>query len=158
MSISFNPPALVNYTLLEEIGQGTTATVYLAQDNKTNAHVAIKAIAKARLNVHEAALVKAESAILQKLSHPNLLKVLDSLEDPLYFYLITEMCDGGELFQSIVEREFYMEKDAQRVCKSLAQALEYCHANRVVHRDLKPENILLSSKEPDAIIKLADYG
>ena len=50
---------------------------------------------------------------------------------------------GGELFDRIVQKEYYTEQEARDVCRILFGALKYCHDRRVAHRDLKPENLLL---------------
>jgi calcium/calmodulin-dependent protein kinase I len=65
---------------------------------------------------------------------------------------------GGELFDRIVEKTFYTEKEARDLVKILLSAIKYCHDKDVVHRDLKPENLLLMSADDDASIKLADFG
>jgi len=72
--------------------------------------------------------------------------------------LVMELVTGGELFDSIVDRGNYSEKDAAKVMMQLCDALAYMHEKEVVHRDLKPENILLSNREPNAPIKVADFG
>lgn len=69
-----------------------------------------------------------------------------------------ELVTGGELFDRIVERGQYTERDAADVIATLCDALNHMHAHNVVHRDLKPENILLSDKSPDAPLKVADFG
>merc|ERR1712071_420659 len=65
---------------------------------------------------------------------------------------------GGELFDRIVQKAFYNEKEARDVCKILLEALAYCHSKKVAHRDLKPENLLLVSVDDDHELKLADFG
>lgn len=73
-----------------------------------------------------------------------------------------EYVSGGELFDRIVEKEFYSEKDAAQVIKTVSLALKHCHDRGIVHRDLKPENLLLTKNEKgvveDGNIKLADFG
>jgi len=69
-----------------------------------------------------------------------------------------ETMRGGELFDRIVSKSFYNEKEARGVCRILLEAVTYCHDARVAHRDLKPENLLLRSMEDDLSIKLADFG
>jgi len=69
-----------------------------------------------------------------------------------------ELATGGELFDSIVSRGKYSEKDAARVVQQVASACHYLHAIGIVHRDLKPENLLLESKAADARVKIADFG
>lgn len=82
---------------------------------------------------------------------------------------------GGELFDRIVEKESYSEKEAANVLRPIVDAIRcipytifyilitynfwiVCHEFGVVHRDLKPENLLFSSPEPDAIVKISDFG
>ena len=71
------------------------------------------------------------------MDHPNIIKMFDFYEESKMYYIVTEMMTGGELFDRIVEKEFYSERDAQRVVATLASALKYCHDKGVVHRDLK---------------------
>ena len=75
-----------------------------------------------------------------------------------YYYLVTEFMEGGELFDRIVEKSYYSEREARDLVKLLLEAIKYCHECNVVHRDLKPENLLLTSRSDDASIKLADFG
>ena len=67
------------------------------------------------------------------------------------------MC-GGELFDRIVAKAYYNEKEARDVCKILLEAVGYCHENHVAHRDLKPENLLLLAEDDDSAVKIADFG
>ncbi len=69
-----------------------------------------------------------------------------------------EIISGGELFNRIVEKEKYNEREARVAMIQLATAIAYAHNKRIAHRDLKPENILLKSKDDDTAIKLADLG
>ena len=72
--------------------------------------------------------------------------------------MITELCTGGELFDLIIEKEYFSEKFAATIFKQILQALNYCHGMNVVHRDLKPENFLFESKENKSEIKVIDFG
>ena len=67
-------------------------------------------------------------------------------DDKDYYYIVTELVDGGELFEKIVEKKFYNENEARAVVKTLVEAVGYCHRLNIAHRDLKPENILVDSK------------
>ena len=67
-------------------------------------------------------------------------------DDKDYYYIVTELVDGGELFEKIVETKFYNENEARAVVKTLVEAVGYCHRLNIAHRDLKPENILVDSK------------
>lgn len=65
---------------------------------------------------------------------------------------------GGELFEQIIKRPFFSERDAASIMKQILTAISMCHANNIVHRDLKPENLLLDGKGPTALIKVIDFG
>lgn len=79
-------------------------------------------------------------------------------EDDKNFYLITEMCSGGELFDKIVEKEFFTEPEAAILFKQILRGINYCHSQKVVHRDLKPENFLYETKDVSSDIKIIDFG
>ncbi|XP_013882373.1 calcium/calmodulin-dependent protein kinase type IV isoform X2 [Austrofundulus limnaeus] len=72
--------------------------------------------------------------------------------------LVLELVTGGELFDRIVERGYYSERDAAHVIKQILEAVAYLHGNGVVHRDLKPENLLYADLSLDASLKIADFG
>jgi len=72
--------------------------------------------------------------------------------------MILEMMTGGELFDRIVEKEHYSEKEACEVIRPIVDAIRYCHSMGIAHRDLKPENLLYSTPEPEATIKISDFG
>ena len=71
--------------------------------------------------------------------------------------MVTELCEGCELFDEISKRETFTELDAAHVTKQLLQAIAYCHGQNIAHRDLKPENVLIDIKNR-GIIKLIDFG
>lgn len=81
----------------------------------------------------------------------------DVFDEPQYYYLVTEKMGGGELFDRIVQKSYYNEKEARDTCKIIFEAIKYCHDHHVAHRDLKPENLLLVG-ENDSDIKIADFG
>lgn len=72
-------------------------------------------------------------------------------------FLVTELCDGKELFDEITSRKKFSELEAAIVTKQILQAMAYCHEKNVAHRDLKPENILIDSKSRGQI-KVIDFG
>jgi serine/threonine protein kinase len=69
-----------------------------------------------------------------------------------------ELVSGGELFDRIVNKGFYTEKDAKEIMADILGAIKYLHDQNIVHRDLKPENLLMGNDKDDADIKLADFG
>lgn len=71
--------------------------------------------------------------------------------------MITELLEGGELFDAILKSKHFNEIVAAKIMKQLLSVLNYCHSHKVVHRDIKPENLLLVS--PNSYdIKVIDFG
>jgi len=86
------------------------------------------------------------------------IKVIEFFEDSKCFYIVTELCTGGELFDKIVAVKHFTERQAADLIRQIISAVFYCHSNNIVHRDLKPENILYESEAPEACIKIIDFG
>ena len=78
--------------------------------------------------------------------------------DKNFFYIVTEFCSGGELFDRIVKAGSLSEKKAAKVMTQILLAINYCHKNKIVHRDLKPENILYESSDENSSLKIIDFG
>mmetsp|Transcript_87845 Transcript_87845/g.250283 ORF Transcript_87845/g.250283 Transcript_87845/m.250283 type:complete len:278 (-) Transcript_87845:401-1234(-) len=74
------------------------------------------------------------------------------------FYMVMELCVGGEMFDRIVKKSMYTEDEARKCVAQMADALEYCHGQGIVHRDIKPENLLYARPDPDETVKIADFG
>ena len=73
-------------------------------------------------------------------------------------YIVMELVTGGELFDRIIAKEKYSEKDAADVFIQIVKAVDYLHSIGIVHRDIKPENVLYANMREDSPIKLADFG
>lgn len=69
-----------------------------------------------------------------------------------------EICEGGELFDRIMDKGCFSEAEARYIFLQIIQALNYCHTNGICHRDLKPENFLFLTKADDSPIKVIDFG
>ncbi|RNA20795.1 calcium calmodulin-dependent kinase type 1 isoform X2 [Brachionus plicatilis] len=141
----------------EVLGTGAFSEVILARELKTDQLVAIKCIKRKALKGKEEALQN-EIAVLKKLKHPNIVELVDTFEDDYFVYLIMELVTGGELFDRIVAKGSYTEKDASKLIKQILEAVDYMHDQGIVHRDLKPENLLYESPDEDSIIKISDFG
>ncbi|CAI5507659.1 unnamed protein product [Closterium sp. Naga37s-1] len=103
--------------------------------------------------------VKREVHVLETLrGHPHVVSIIETIEDEKEVHIIMELCEGGELFDRILERKYYGERQAAKVIRSVVEVLDYCHQRGIVHRDLKPENILLVSKRSDTRCKVIDFG
>lgn len=132
------------YTLNEKIRDGEGGTmVWKGMKIQSKESYAVK-IVKRNVGAHmsaEDSKVMNEVSILQSLSHYHVVKLYDFLEETTHFYLVMELMGGGDLFERIVTKEMYTEKDAREVAKALLSAVDYIHSRGVAHRDLKPQNL-----------------
>ncbi|RMZ90193.1 hypothetical protein DV736_g2564, partial [Chaetothyriales sp. CBS 134916] len=153
-------PGLERYILSEKMGDGAFSNVYRARDTQTNEQVAIKVVRKFEMNsnqgdahlhpdfkkqpkVVERANILKEVQIMRQLDHPNIVRLIDFSESRQYYYIVLELCPGGELFHHIVRLTYFSEDLSRHVIVQVAKALRYLHEERgVVHRDIKPENLL----------------
>ncbi|KAE8897273.1 hypothetical protein PF005_g6486 [Phytophthora fragariae] len=146
------------YSLGKVIGSGTFSVVRIAIHKPTGQRYAIKCIKRDGLVAEDIEALTTEVAILKQMNHPNIMILHDFFVEEKFYYLVTEYMEGGELFDRIVEKSYYNEREARDLVKLLLEAIKYCHDTNIVHRDLKPENLLLTSRDDDASIKLADFG
>lgn len=93
------------------------------------------------------------------MDHPNIVKLFDLYEDDGHYFLIMELMTGGELFDQILAKEKFSEKEAREIVAPIFDALVYCHSLGIVHRDIKPENLLLSVQEEGiSQVRVSDFG
>jgi calcium/calmodulin-dependent protein kinase I len=146
-----------------KLGKGAYSVVKLGTHRQNESiHYAIKCINVTKLKAEDIAALKDEVAILTLLREcDHIIRLYDYFDESSrggYYYMILETMYGGELFNRIVSKSFYNEKEARDTCLILLDAIEYCHSYHVAHRDLKPENLLLCSLTDDSSIKIADFG
>ncbi|XP_051058307.1 calcium/calmodulin-dependent protein kinase type IV isoform X1 [Phodopus roborovskii] len=150
-----NRDALSNFFDVEsELGRGATSIVYRCKQKGTQKPYALKVLKK----TVDKKIVRTEIGVLLRLSHPNIIKLKEIFETPTEISLVLELVTGGELFDRIVEKGYYSERDAADAVKQILEAVAYLHENGIVHRDLKPENLLYATPAPDAPLKIADFG
>ena len=155
--VSYKTISIVKeYTLGKTLGSGAFGTVRKAVHKATKQERAIKILKKSGQDEEKLFL---EVNILSKLSHPNIMHIYEFYDDQANFYIVSELCKGGELFDMISAKGCFSEAEACPIMLQLMSAICYCHQNHVVHRDLKPENILLEDKkDSNPTIKLIDWG
>ncbi|OQE46174.1 hypothetical protein PENCOP_c001G05138 [Penicillium coprophilum] len=137
-------PGLERWILVEKMGDGAFSNVYRAKDSTTEyGEVAIKVVRKFEMNSNQRANILKEVQIMRNLDHPNIVKLIDFSESRQYYYIVLELCPGGELFHQIVRLTYFSEDLSRHVIRQVAEAIEYLHeTSGVVHRDIKPENLL----------------
>eukprot|EP00012_Vannella_robusta_P005522 CAMPEP_0206199686 /NCGR_PEP_ID=MMETSP0166-20121206/10413_1 /ASSEMBLY_ACC=CAM_ASM_000260 /TAXON_ID=95228 /ORGANISM="Vannella robusta, Strain DIVA3 518/3/11/1/6" /LENGTH=436 /DNA_ID=CAMNT_0053617843 /DNA_START=1056 /DNA_END=2363 /DNA_ORIENTATION=+ len=145
------------YEIGKELGSGAFSVVKSCVHKATGEIYAVKIIRKENVkqDLHRLAI---EMQVLETVKHPNIIELKEVFETPTMLYIVTEQVTGGELFDRIVNKGSYTEKDAADLVIKFLEAIEYLHDKGIVHRDLKPENLLLKSKDNDTDIKLADFG
>ena len=161
------------YHLHGLLGTGAFSEVRLAESKEApGEHFAVKIIDKKALKGKEESLEN-EIRVLRRfsanqsetdnssgprLTHPNIVQLLETYEDKSKVYLVMELVTGGELFDRIVEKGSYTEKDASDLIRQILDAVDYMHEQGVVHRDLKPENLLYYNANDDSKIMISDFG
>ena len=131
------------YKLGKELGSGAFSVVKEGTHKKSGQSFAIKIVTKSKLTDEDEAALQDEISVLNELKHDNIIRLYDVFDEKQYYYLVTEKMMGGELFDRIVQKSYYNEKEARDTCLVLFRALNFCHEHQVAHRDLKPENLLL---------------
>mmetsp|Transcript_7263 Transcript_7263/g.10807 ORF Transcript_7263/g.10807 Transcript_7263/m.10807 type:complete len:389 (-) Transcript_7263:369-1535(-) len=146
------------YMLARELGSGAFSVVKLGIHLETGQKTAVKVVSKKKLSEEDYASLLTEIDILKHLDHPHIIKLYETFEEGNEFYIVTELVEGGELFDRIVSKAHYNEKSARDLVKLMLETIDYVHRSGFVHRDLKPENLLLMSEKDDSSIKIADFG
>lgn len=138
------------------LGEGSYGFVKVADRISDGVRRAIKIIPKKRIKRPE--LLTREISIMKQIDHPNIVKLYETYEDQQYIYLPMEICEGGELFDKIIELGRFSEQQACSLFLQMISAISYLHSRDIVHRDLKPENFLFSQKDINSQLKLIDFG
>ncbi|KAI9264992.1 kinase-like domain-containing protein [Phascolomyces articulosus] len=138
-----NYTGLVNYQLVEKLGDGAFSNVYKAIDKETNRMVAVKVVRKLELSQTQKASVLKEVQLMRTIQHPSIVKLYRFIETNEHYFLILEICEGGELFHRIVRLTYFSEDLSRHCIRQVAEGIRYLHEEKgIVHRDIKPENLL----------------
>ncbi|XP_050502201.1 calcium/calmodulin-dependent protein kinase kinase 1 isoform X1 [Diabrotica virgifera virgifera] len=170
---------LNQYRLMDSIGQGSYGIVKLAYNEEDDTHYAMKILSKKKLLKkagmfgrlppvrkdgrsnsspinHPFQKVYREIAILKKLDHPNVVKLVEVLDDPVedHLYLVFELLEGGQVLEIPTDTPLDEDK-AWTYFRDVVLGIEYLHYQRIIHRDIKPANLLLSDA---GRVQIADLG
>ena len=156
---------LGEYQIVDSLGQGGYGMVFLAKHAAYARSLPLKGEVRPLFAVKVLPAAKATPELVERflheieiqrgLSHPNLVRLLDSGFDGSVHYMVHEYIDGGTLRQRIRTLERIPLDFVARIISEIAGVLEYLQSRQIVHRDIKPSNILLTA---DGVTKLADFG
>ena len=142
------------YELHDELGAGGMGTVYRGLDLITEQVVAIKQLKSQIAQPDTIERFKREGEALRSLNHPNIVKILNAVEDESHYYLIMEYISGGDLASLLKQGQMPIET-VLKFSIDLADALTRAHKLNIIHRDLKPANVLIGE---DHVLRLTDFG
>lgn len=144
------------YEVIQHIGQGGMADVFLAIDTILNRHVAVK-ILRADLSGDAVSILRfeREAQAATALAHPNIVEVYDVGDYKGHHYIVMEYVPGKTLKQIIRERGPLMNEEGIDIMKQLVSAIAEAHSRGIIHRDIKPQNVIVKS---DGSIKILDFG
>jgi serine/threonine protein kinase len=144
------------FSIVQTLGQGGMAHVYLAKDQLTGGQVAIKVMKDDLSNDQE--FIKrfdTEAKAASSLDHPNIIKVMGYGQDGDLRFIVQEYVEGSTLKELINEKGPLPWQQAVPLAIQIGLALEHAHQRGVVHRDIKPQNILITR---DMVAKVTDFG
>lgn len=120
----------------------------------------VRVVQRSRCSPEELARLETETAVLSRLSHPNLLGLVERVDLGDFVFLVSQRCLGGELFDRIAVSEDgrFLEVDAAAVLRQILVGVAFLHANGVAHRDLKPENVIFRTPEKDSALCITDFS
>ena len=152
-----NSRSVCEFVLGEKLCEGTFGVVRMAINRQTGEKVAIKILEKSKLtNYKDKNRLDREINILNKIHHPNIVKLFCTIETDRQIFIIMEYIKGNELFQYILVRKKLEEEEAFYFFIQIINCIDYLHKVKIAHRDLKAENIIIEQGKKE--IKLIDFG
>lgn len=144
------------YEVVQHIGQGGMADVFLAIDTILNRHVAIK-ILRSDQSTDAISILRfeREAQAATTLAHPNIVEIYDVGEYKNHHYIVMEYVDGKTLKKVIRDRAPLLNLEAVDTMKQLTSAVAEAHKRGIIHRDIKPQNVIVKS---DGSLKILDFG
>jgi len=143
------------YQVIKKIGWGAFGKVLLAKHRLTGKRVAIKQIDKKFMNDEfNKNKVIQEVFILQKISHSNIIRLLEVFEDG-DIMIVMEYAKSGDLLEYIRKQDYLEEEVSKRIFRQVLIGLAHIHTRSIIHRDIKLDNILIGE---DETVKICDFG
>ena len=144
------------------LGQGNFGNVRAATHRKTLRRYAVKSIKFVNFSPANQRRLREEIGILQRIDHPNVVRLYEVYESETWLYLVLELCLGRTVVDAILDPDDptrkMSERETLRCIHKLLLALRYCHELGIVHRDVKPENFVYENGRSNSEPKLIDFG
>ncbi|ESO98355.1 hypothetical protein LOTGIDRAFT_114439 [Lottia gigantea] len=150
----FDPRVTAKYDIKALIGRGSFSRVVRVENRVTRQPYAIKMIDR----VQGKEVFESELNVLRRVRHKYIIQLVEVFETPGKVYMVMELATGGELFDRIIAKGSFTERDATRVLNMVVDGVQYLHALGITHRDLKPENLLYYHPGHDSKIMITDFG
>ncbi|MFH1924458.1 MAG: serine/threonine-protein kinase, partial [Planctomycetota bacterium] len=149
------PTQLGRYQLEKLLGQGGFGQVWRGHDPELHRPVAVKIACPASMaSLSHTEFILKEARKAAQLSHPGIVPVHDVGREGPFYYIVSELIDGGNLAEQM-DRERLSLDESARIVASAAEALHHAHSHHIVHRDVKPANIMLDA---DGNPHVTDFG
>lgn len=155
------PAKIGKYLIINEVGRGTTGTVYLSHDPYFRRDIAIKVYSTAPEDDPQRAKVARkmffnEAHMVGMLQHPNILPIYDAGEEDGKYYVVMEHVHRARTLEAYCRPDNLLHvEDVVKIVYKCAKALHYAHKRGVIHRDIKPSNIMLTN---DNDVRIIDFG
>ncbi|KAL7978860.1 hypothetical protein Chor_013349 [Crotalus horridus] len=152
----FDPRVTAKYDIKALIGRGSFSRVVRVEHKATKQPYAIKLIETKYREGRE--VCESELCVLRRVRHTNIIQLIEVFETQERVYMVMELATGGELFDRIIAKGSFTERDATRVLQMVLDGVKYLHTLGITHRDLKPENLLYYHPGMDSKIMITDFG
>ncbi|KAK6492304.1 serine/threonine-protein kinase H1-like [Huso huso] len=152
----FDSRVTARYDIKALIGRGSFSRVVRVEHRATKQPFAIKMIETKAKEGRE--VCESELRVLRRVSHCNIIQLIEVLESQERVYMVMELATGGELFDRIIAKGSFTERDATQVLQMVLDGVKYLHSLGISHRDLKPENLLYYHPGIDSKILVTDFG
>ncbi|XP_041670675.1 serine/threonine-protein kinase H1-like [Cheilinus undulatus] len=152
----FDPRVTARYDIKALIGRGSFSRVVRVEHRATRQPFAIKMMEVEAPQGRE--VCASELAVLQRVSHSNVIQLIEVFQFPQRVYMVLELATGGELLERVVSRGHFTERDATQALRMVLAGVGYLHNLGITHRDLKPENLLYYHPGADSRLLVTDFG
>lgn len=155
-----NPMKIGKYSIINQVGRGSTSSVYLSYDPYYRRDVAIKLYNADSADEEKSKNVRnmflSEAHIIGRLQHPNILPIYDAGDEGGYCYVVTEHIHGARTLNVYCNLDNLLPiENVVEIIYKCAKALHYAHCRGVIHRDIKPSNLMLTQ---DNDVRIIDFG